>query len=223
MVLDEPPDHEQDDAGDDEGDRDRAKCLPAPAPGEKHRQRVEDEHGDDHEDAQRAQPLGAGLNRLELVGLHDHDLARVRRQLRRQAEPLLEPPQKRPQIEHDVLALDRDPLRVALDDRDQPLVHLPVRRLPDLLQAGPLQKLVGGADGQLLETSCQGRGEPLSVLGQALLEGGRDVDVVIEFVDEEDREGAPNLVVLQQARARVHPRVRLERLPLRPHRQRAHD
>src|SRR5262249_9839529 len=61
--------------------------------------------------------------------------------------------------------------------------------------------------------------ERLEVLRELLLELGRDVDVLVELVDEVDGDRVPHHRVLDELLARVPPRVVVEQLAVEPRRQ----
>ncbi len=67
---------------------------------------------------------------------------------------------------------------------------------------------------RLAERACRRCCELLQVLGQPCLELRRDVDVVVELIDELRGDGAPDLRVLNHLRARLVPGGVVEQLPV---------
>ena len=133
------PHDEQEHADDDERRADVSQRLSAPPLRDVDGEREQYEDGKREEDRERAQDLDALLRGIELVRVHDHDLAGVG------PEPLLETPaeadlvaellDQRPEVEHDVAVRRRQAVRMAVDDGDQLLVSPAVRLLPEGLDA----------------------------------------------------------------------------------------
>ena len=98
-----------------------------------------------------------------------------------------------------------------------------VRLLPERLHGGAAEQGVGRTDGELPQATGDRRRERLHLRRKRRLELGGNVDVLVQLVDEIERESATDLVVLEQPGARRHPLVGLQRLPLRPDRQRRHE
>ena len=188
----------------------------------------EHEDGDREPDGQLADELDDRLHRPQLIRLHDHDAAGVRTEtlldlLVGQADAVGQLLDERLQVEHDLALGGLEELALVVDDADERLVRPAVRLLPERLDARAAEEVVGRAYGELAQAAGDRRRERLHGRRQRLLELGGDVDVLVQLVDEVERESAADLVVLEQLGARCHPLVRLEGLPLRPDRQRGHE
>src|SRR6266566_1875611 len=202
---------------------------PAPPLREVDRERVEGDDGDQEQRAQRFEDLHRRLGGAELARLHDHELAGVRigvcLQLVLQPEPCRQPHDRRSQVQCDLSVRGRDvPVLaqiLALQHTQNSRVGALVGVLPKRLHPRPLQQPVGGRghDG-VLERGRQYGGSSLSLRRQPLAQLGFYVDSLEECVAELLRDRAPNLVVCQQLRRRVCPRIVVEQLTLRPDRER---
>ena len=102
-------------------------------------------------------------------------------------------------------------------------MRAPVHLLPELLHPRTLEQCVHRADGGLAQRARERRSEALEVRREVLGERLLRVEVRVELVDEVDGERLADLVVREELRARVDPRVGVERLPLHPERQRADE
>ena len=90
---------------------------------------------------------------------------------------------------------------------------------PELLYARRLEQPLDSVGGGLPQCRGDGWRQRLEVVGQPLLEPGRDIHVVVELVDQENRERVLDLRVLDQPGARVLPGLVVEHLPMDPRRQ----
>jgi hypothetical protein len=86
-----------------------------------------------------------------------------------------------------------------------------------------LQELVDSLLRGLAQRAGDGRGEAVEVGGQLLLEPSLDVHVLVELVDDVDGQRRPDLVGLEQLRARLDPGIRVEHLARHPDGERAHE
>jgi hypothetical protein len=107
---------------------------------------------------------------------------------------------------------------LVLEHVDELLLRDPVGVDPELLHARRGEQALDALGGGLAQRPGD-RLSQLEVVGQPLRESRRDVHVVVELVDEEDRERVLDLRVLDQLRAGVLPRLVVEHLPVDPGRE----
>ena len=152
-------------------------------------------------------------------------LGQPRFQLLADPERIADLDQERTQVERDIAARGRDRIdaHVVPEQAQQRLVRAAVHLLPELLDARALEERVDRADGGLSERARERPGEALEVRREVLGERLLRIEVRIELIDEIDGERLADVVVLEELRARVDPRVRVERLALHPERQRADE
>ena len=95
-------------------------------------------------------------------------------------------------------------------------VGTPIRLLPQLLRARALEQPIHALHSEILERPGGRAGQRLEPRRQRVCELGLYVDVLVELVDQVDRQLAPDLVVLEQLGARIGPVVGVQQLPVRP-------
>ena len=219
------PAHDEDEETDEhEREADVPQCLPALTARQVDRERVHREHQDQQRGAEDAHALHGGLGRGELVGAHDRDHPGVRGDLRHRGgrQPELGPDlgHERAQVQrHDAVA-GRDPVaRLVLEHVDELLLRDRIGVDPELLHAWRLEQPLDAVRGGLAQRGGGGLRQRLEVGGQPLLESGGDIDVVVELVDQEHRERALDLRVLDQLGARGLPGLVVEHLPVDPGRE----
>jgi hypothetical protein len=174
------------------------------------------DRADDEEPDEILRERDQVLHGGELVGLEDRQPRQIRRQAIRsaggQAGGRRDPRHEALDVELD-RAVRRRPV---LDDVEERGVRAPVGELPRPERRRRTEDAGRVAHRHLAQPRGGGRRERVEArrerVAQALLDGVR----VVQPVDQRDRERGADLVVLEELRARGHPVVRVERLPLRP-------
>ena len=124
------------------------------------------------------------------------------------------------QVQRDDPVAGRDPVAgLVLEHVDELLLRRRAGLDEDLLHARRLQQPLHTVRNGLPRGGRDRWRQLLEVGGQPLLERGSDIHVVVELVDQEDRERILDLRVLDQPGARVRPGLVVEHLPLHPRRK----
>ena len=194
VVAGEAPQRQREDADDDDRPADIPKRLPSAAAGKVDRERVQPEHQDDEEAADHVHELHALLRRAELIGRHQVDHAGFRRKL---VQPLLRDAEGGSELDDQLVEVDRD-LAVAGRDPVSGLVLEHVHELllrsrarfdEELLDLRPVEQRLDRVRGRLAQHCRKRRAERLDLLGQPVGQRLSDVDVLVELVDDERRDG----------------------------------
>ena len=163
------------------------------------------------------------LRRGELIGLEDRQLAGVggdfRGELAGDPELAAAFGEQRLEVEGDFAAAGRDRRAFVVEDLQQRFVGGAVGRAPEAFGLRGFQRPFGDFGSELVQRPGGRPGEGREPRREGLFQFGLDVDVGEEFVGEVVGELGPDLVVLQELVAGVHPVVGVERLAVDPDRE----
>ena len=195
----------------------------APAVGRQRDRAGHQQHGDDDDDDdERLRGLQRLLRGLDLVGLEHLQLLQVRRQ------SIGDPGRQTGaggDLRDEVVEVERHRAAardVAVEDLEKLAVGGAVRLLPRHLRGGAPEHLRGVAVGDLAQGRGDRRRERLQVGRERLAQLVLDRRTGVDALQDGGRQRFADLLVLEQAIARLHPVLGVEQLALRPHRDDAH-
>ena len=170
-VSDEAAEHQDEEPDDDERDRDGPKCFAAPAPGQVDGQSEEHPAPDREPERDGSKRLDDVLERPELIGLENDDLAGVGR------DPVDELPaapelganlgEERPDVENDLVPLQRDELALVVDQPVHGLHGRLVRGRPHVQHPRASQDPVDRLDRDSVEAGAIAVESPAAAGGSA--------------------------------------------------------